>query len=122
MEPHLTGKQYDKIASWWHDYHKTSSYGVKPFEHALSFVSAKREERQTAPLALDVGCGSSDRFISILERSGFLLTGIDVSEKMIKLAKDNHPSHHFCMMILALGNQTTSMIIFMLGIAYFIFR
>lgn len=95
MEPHLTGKQYDKIASWWHDYHKTSSYGVKPFEHALSFVSAEGKEKQTAPLALDVGCGSSDRFISILERRGFLLTGIDVSEKMIKLAKANHPSLRF---------------------------
>ncbi|HMQ54162.1 MAG TPA: class I SAM-dependent methyltransferase [Anaerolineae bacterium] len=37
----------------------------------------------------------SGRFVRILQDKGFSITGIDVSEEMIKLASTNHPEHKF---------------------------
>jgi len=88
MEPSVLGRKYDKIAKWWHDRHVNSEYGVKQFERALNFCS-------NAGTALDVGCGAGGRFIRILHDRGFDVVGIDVSEEMIRLAKQNHPDEEF---------------------------
>lgn len=88
MEPSVLGTKYDKIAQWWHDQHFESSYGVDQFQRALAFTSGGGN-------ALDVGCGAGGRFIRILERSGFSVTGLDVSKGMIQLARANHPNHTF---------------------------
>ncbi len=45
--------------------------------------------------ALDVGCGSGGRIINKLLEIGFKVKGIDVSEKMLELAKANHPNVEF---------------------------
>lgn len=82
------GRQYDKIAAWWNEHHKESSYGAAQLERALS-MAAKGGR------ALDVGCGSGGRLIRSLEARGFEVTGLDASEKMIALAQENHPSAHF---------------------------
>ncbi|GLX86598.1 hypothetical protein tloyanaT_28510 [Thalassotalea loyana] len=88
MEPKSTGQKYDKIASWWHQRHHNSEYGVAQFKRALSYCHN--------PLAaLDVGCGAGGRFINILESQNIAVTGIDVSSEMISLAKKNHPSQVF---------------------------
>jgi len=88
MDPSTLGKKYDKIAQWWHNRHKESAYGVEQVKRALTFASG-------GSLALDVGCGAGGRMIRLLEEGGFLITGLDVSEKMIKLATENHPEHTF---------------------------
>lgn len=82
-----TGKNYDKIAVWWHEQHKDSAYGVNALKKVLSMCGGSR--------ALDVGCGSGGRFVLTMQSSGFTVTGIDVSEKMIELAKVNHPESIF---------------------------
>jgi SAM-dependent methyltransferase len=82
------GEKYDKIAQWWHDYHLGSDYGLRQIERAITYCGNGRS-------ALDVGCGSGGRIISKLEDHGFSVTGIDASEKMIELAKANHPSAQF---------------------------
>lgn len=88
MKPVLLGIKYNKIAQWWHERHFESNYGVKQFEKALGFCSKKKN-------ALDVGCGAGGRFIRILEDEGVNVTGIDVSSKMISIAKQNHPENNF---------------------------
>ena len=88
MKPAEIGRKYDKIAQWWQQQHQQSSYGVSQFERAISYSSGGEE-------ALDVGCGAGGRFIRILQERGFSVTGLDVSQEMIKLATDNHPEHKF---------------------------
>ena len=88
MEPSKLGSKYDKIARWWHDQHKQSSYGVSQFKRAVRYTSGGVK-------ALDVGCGAGGRFIRILQHHGFSVIGLDVSKEMIKLADSNHPEHTF---------------------------
>lgn len=88
MEPSEIGKKYDKIAQWWHNQHEQSSYGVSQFERAVEFTSGGGK-------SLDVGCGAGGRFVRILQDRGFSVTGLDVSQEMVKLASSNHPEHKF---------------------------
>jgi 2-polyprenyl-3-methyl-5-hydroxy-6-metoxy-1,4-benzoquinol methylase len=89
MDPTETGKKYDKIAQWWHDYHFDSDYGLAQIKRAISYCNGRGE-------ALDVGCGSGGRIIKELISAGFNnITGIDVSESMIELAQANHPDVEF---------------------------
>lgn len=88
MKPEETGSHYDRIALWWQQQHLDSTYGIAALERAIRFV----ENRATA---LDIGCGSSGRFIEVLIKSGFRPTGVDVSAEMISLAKQQHPGGTF---------------------------
>lgn len=88
MKPSVLGKKYDKIATWWHDRHRDSDYGVEQLKRGLNFSAQ-------SGVALDVGCGAGGRFIRILQARGFGVVGIDVSEEMIRLAKLNHPDQEF---------------------------
>lgn len=88
MNPSTLASKYNKIAQWWHDRHHDSSYGVLQLEKALSFCNSHKQ-------ALDVGCGSGGRFIRLMQGKGFDITGIDVSQAMIDLARKNHPGGDF---------------------------
>lgn len=88
MTSETIGQKYDKIAAWWNDYHSNSNYGVQQFERALAFTTDKGT-------ALDVGCGSNERFINRLKARGFHVTGIDASKKMVELARAHHPEMQF---------------------------
>lgn len=82
------GEKYDKIAQWWHNYHNESDYGLSQIERAISYCKVHGA-------ALDVGCGSGGRIVRKLEKSGFSVTGIDASPKMIEIAKANHALPEF---------------------------
>lgn len=88
MDPFETGLKYDKLALWWQQYHLDSNYGVFQLERALQFT-------QSGGHALDIGCGCGGRFINLLDRHAYSVTGIDVSKDMIRLAKSNHIDHIF---------------------------
>lgn len=88
MEPSVLGTKYDKIAQWWHDSQANSGYGVKQLEKALGFCNQPGK-------ALDVGCGAGGRLIHLLQEKGFAITGLDVSQAMIDLAKKYHPDGNF---------------------------
>lgn len=89
MEPLETGKKYDGIAEWWRERHRDSGYGVKQFERAVGFAGK-------GGVALDVGCGSSGRFVEILLKAGFAVEGLDVSEEMVRLAREGNPEGVYC--------------------------
>lgn len=88
MQPKDTATRYNHIAQWWQTQHQNSSYGIAQLERAIQFVSDQQ-------LALDVGCGSSGRFIQTLKAHGFEAEGLDISAEMIKLAKQLHPELTF---------------------------
>jgi trans-aconitate methyltransferase len=47
--------------------------------------------------ALDIGCGASGRFVELLLRHGFEVEGLDLSARMLELARQRHPGlvfHH----------------------------
>jgi SAM-dependent methyltransferase len=83
MTPTETGKAYDTIAGRWADPAFPQSNGIAQHERALAFATRNG-------WALDVGCGSSGRIIALLLRRGFAVEGVDVSERMIELARRRH--------------------------------
>jgi SAM-dependent methyltransferase len=83
MHPEDTAARYNRIAEWWQTQHQDSLYGIVQLERAIKFTHKKQ-------FALDVGCGSSGRFIKVLNEHGFQVEGLDISEEMIDLAKQLH--------------------------------
>jgi len=65
-----------------------STYGIAALERAIRFVKSKYT-------ALDIGCGSSGRFIEVFHKNGFIPTGVDISVQMIALARQQHPEVTF---------------------------
>ena len=88
MKPRETGHLYDKIASWWNEQLRESSFGM-PFVQRAIGLSTNRGK------ALDVGCGSGGRVITALLQAGFQVTGLDVSAAMVELARKQHPGSCF---------------------------
>lgn len=88
MNPNATAAGYDEIAQWWQIKHQDSLYGIAQLERAIKFTSKRHS-------AIDIGCGSSGRFINILSKHGFQAEGLDVSTEMINLAKQLHPNIKF---------------------------
>ena len=84
MKPEETGSHYNRIALWWQKQHLHSTYGISALERVIRFVENKSS-------ALDIGCGSSGRFIEVMIQHGFTPTGIDISSEMIALARQRHP-------------------------------
>jgi SAM-dependent methyltransferase len=88
MHPEDTAARYDRIAQWWQIQHQNSCYGIPALERAIQFTPKKQ-------IALDIGCGSSGRFIKVLGEHGFHVEGLDISSEMIDLAKQLHPDTLF---------------------------
>lgn len=88
MEPRDTAIRYDRIARWWQLQHQASSYGIAQLKRAIQFTTQRHA-------ALDVGCGSSGRFIDVLLQHGFQPEGLDISTEMIQLASEQHPGISF---------------------------
>ncbi len=89
MQPSEIAESYDSIASRWLEPFLETN-GIRQHELALQF-------RPIGGVALDVGSGCSGRFIQLLASSGYQVEGLDVSERMIALAKTRHPEvpfHH----------------------------
>jgi SAM-dependent methyltransferase len=88
MHPNDTASRYDRLAQWWQTQHQTSSYGLAALERAIRFVAQPGA-------AVDVGCGSSGRFLNTLVQHGFQAEGLDVSGEMVRLAQRLHPTIPF---------------------------
>lgn len=91
MHPKDTAARYDRIAQWWQVQHQDSLYGIAQLERAIKFAKLDSKKQ----LAIDIGCGSSGRFIKVLSEHGFKVEGLDVSEEMIALAKQLYPDVTF---------------------------
>lgn len=88
MEPQQTAARYDQLAGWWQTQHQNSSYGIAALDRAIQFVA-------TRGCALDVGCGSSGRFVNSFVNHGFQAEGVDISREMINFAQRLHPAVTF---------------------------
>ena len=88
MKPQETAQSYDKIASHWNSGDFNRDNGLEQHRRALQFLRKKET-------GLDVGCGSSGRFIEMLISEGFEIEGVDVSPEMLRLAKERHPDVTF---------------------------
>ncbi|HEV7405995.1 MAG TPA: class I SAM-dependent methyltransferase [Chthoniobacteraceae bacterium] len=89
MQPTEIAASYDSIAHQWLEPH-LSANGIRQHEQALKF-------RVGGGLALDVGCGCNGRFLRLLASHGYEVEGLDVSAKMIALARERDPNvtfHH----------------------------
>jgi 2-polyprenyl-3-methyl-5-hydroxy-6-metoxy-1,4-benzoquinol methylase len=84
MTPEQTATTYNQIAQHWDCPEFNSSYGINQHERALQFVSEFGS-------ALDIGCGSSGRIIDFLQNHGFTVEGLDLSQEMLKRARNHHP-------------------------------
>ena len=90
MKPSDLAKSYDQLADHWNSDAFPRANGIEQHERAIAFVGRKGR-------ALDVGCGSSGRMIDLLQDHGFEVEGLDLSDRMIELARQRHPTvtfHH----------------------------
>ncbi|MBB5031101.1 class I SAM-dependent methyltransferase [Prosthecobacter vanneervenii] len=91
MQPADIARSYDEIAHQWLEPHLETN-GMRQHEHALRF-----RKQQGGGRALDVGCGCHGRFIRLLSQHGYAVEGLDISARMIELARQRHPGvtfHH----------------------------
>ena len=90
MSPQQIATGYDALAEQWNSETFPRMNGIRQHERALAFAKIKRD-------ALDIGCGSSGRFIDLLSSHGFTVEGLDLSLRMLELAAARHPAvtfHH----------------------------
>jgi SAM-dependent methyltransferase len=87
MNPQEIGAAYDRIARRWQE-NTPATYGMAAFERALKFVENRRR-------ALDVGCGSTGRFLARFAAEGFRPEGLDVSGEMVALSRERNPGAVF---------------------------
>lgn len=77
-------KSYDKIADWFVNQRKNSEID----RYVLEFSGKIKK----GGAVLDAGCGGGVPSAKLLAEKGFRITGVDVSEQMIALAKANVPA------------------------------
>jgi len=87
----IVTKGYDKISQLYNDERARS------FWHTDAEVDTFSKCMPVGARVLDVGCGSG-LVSSTLQQNGFRVTGIDVSEKMLELARKNSPASTFRLM------------------------
>lgn len=90
MDPTETGSKYDTLTHLWESDKFNRQNGIEQHKRALQFVRQRGR-------ALDVGCGCTGRFIDLLQAEGFTPEGVDISEEMLRLARERHPDvtfHH----------------------------
>lgn len=88
MTPKEIAASYDDIAEYWVGEEFPVCNGIEQHKKAIAFSSNKGT-------ALDIGCGSSGRIVDLLLESGYSVEGIDISSKMIDLARDRSPKATF---------------------------
>ncbi len=88
LKPREIGKAYDQITQLWESADFDRSNGIAQHQRAIAFTKQRGK-------ALDVGCGCTGRVIDLLQHAGFSPQGVDVSEKMLQLARKRHPEVTF---------------------------
>ncbi|MGO2235460.1 class I SAM-dependent methyltransferase [Marinomonas sp. UCMA 3892] len=88
MKPEDIGKAYNQITHIWDSEEFDINNGISQHKKAISFVKSRGN-------ALDVGCGCTGRFIDLLQGEGFTPSGLDISDKMLNIARKKHPDIRF---------------------------
>lgn len=84
MDPKDVGNSYDLIADRWNSDCFPRHNGIAQHERAVAFTTLRGA-------ALDLGCGCSGRTIDLLLEHGFSPEGLDISGRMLELARARHP-------------------------------
>ena len=84
MTPREIGASYDRIADRWADDAFPAENGMALHRLALGLLPGRGR-------ALDAGCGCNGRFMDLLLEEGFEPVGVDISGRMIALARERHP-------------------------------
>ena len=90
MNPKDIARSYDSIADRWASDRFPRDNGIEQHKRAIAFS-------RSSGRALDIGCGSSGRILDLLLANGFDSEGLEISERMIDLARRRHPDltfHH----------------------------
>lgn len=93
LTPQDTGAGYDGLAAHWAGDGFPRDNGLAAHRRALAFLTAAAGADPGR--ALDVGCGSSGRLIDLLQAAGLEVEGVDVSARMVELARRRHPDVTF---------------------------
>ena len=87
MDHPSTAAAYDSLADRWRDDAFGQANGVPQHGRALAFLEAGQ-----GGWALNVGCGASTRLNALLRGHGLRLEGVDVSARMLALAREADPA------------------------------
>jgi predicted TPR repeat methyltransferase len=93
MDHSAIASAYDDIADRWLDDRFSRTNGIPQHERALGFLQRDTE----GGWALDVGCGCNTRFHPLLRSHGMQIEGVDISARMVALARAADPAvlvHH----------------------------
>jgi len=88
MNPKDIGSAYDQITHLWEREGFNRDNGIDQHKRAIGFIESRGK-------VLDVGCGCTGRFIDLFQQEGFSYEGLDISEKMIQLARQRNPEIRF---------------------------
>src|SRR5689334_6269848 len=83
MTPAEVGRSYDAITHRWQSPAHPLP-GLSQHQRAMQFATARGT-------ALDVGCGCNGRVTDFLRSQGFRIDAVDVSERMVALARARDP-------------------------------
>jgi predicted TPR repeat methyltransferase len=92
MDHSAIASAYDDIAERWLDDRFNQANGIRQHEQALRFLQS-----DAGGWALNVGCGCNTRFNAPMRGHGLRIEGIDISARMIALARQADPAvvlHH----------------------------
>lgn len=80
-------ESYDKMGETYHNFRNNEKFNTE----LVKFTELLPSSAQV----LDAGCGVGTPVSQFLVRKGFQVTGVDISKKMIDLAKENVPEATF---------------------------
>lgn len=79
---------YNKIGDWFTQNRPTGLIEKKYLDNIISAIPSKGT-------VLDIGCGTGIPMLKYFVDSGFEIVGVDASEKMLSIAKNNFPEGKF---------------------------
>ncbi|WP_231459125.1 MULTISPECIES: trans-aconitate 2-methyltransferase [unclassified Pedobacter] len=79
---------YNKIGEWFADNRPTNLIEKKYLDKLISIIPV-------SGTVLDIGCGTGIPLLKYFKDSGFQVTGVDASKKMLSIAKENFEDVEF---------------------------
>lgn len=88
MNPREVAQSYDKITHLWQADAFDMRNGIKQHQRALNI-------KPHGQLALDIGCGPTNRISELIAGAGYRVEGLDLSEAMLAIARESRPQQKF---------------------------
>lgn len=82
---------YDQIAEQWHSRSRAPAY----IDRVLRYVDLALTDLHPGDRVVDLGCGTGQPVARYLVEKGFRVTGVDQSQKMLEIAKQEVPQAEF---------------------------